>query len=131
MPVRNRTTTMESMTTNSSPFAGRPNSGPTTHSDGRNQNPLVNYELSGTIRWLDVELERIVLAVAATDGHAGPFLGQDVSVAVGDARLHGATLRELVPGTAVTVKARLPRELGGTAPDPLPALSVTASAQSG
>lgn len=104
---------------------GRPNLGTGTHSPGPDANPLVNHELTGTVRWLDVDLERIVLDVRETDGHAGLFRGRDVTVDLTAARIEGASLDELVPGTEVRVRARLRRDLGASAPDPLPAASVS------
>lgn len=60
--------------------AGQAHVGTGSRSPARTHNPRVEYELTGTIRWLDVDLERLVLAVEATDGHAGRFLGRDVTV---------------------------------------------------
>lgn len=87
-------------------------------------NPLVNYELTGAVRWLDVPLERIVLAVRDTDGHAGSFLGSNVTVDLELARLGEHALGDLVPGTELHVKLRMPRDLGHPLPDLLQALSV-------
>jgi hypothetical protein len=103
---------------------GRPNLGTGAHSPGPGANPLVNHELIGTVRWLDVDLERIVLDVRETDGRAGMFRGRNVTVDLTGARVDGASLDELVPGTEIRVRARLRRELGPAVPDPLPAVSV-------
>jgi len=103
---------------------GQPNLGSGSHSLGPDTNPLVNHELTGTVRWLDVELERIVLDARETDGHAGMFRGRDITVDLTAARIDGARLDELVPGTEVRVRARLPRDLGPAVPDPVPASSV-------
>lgn len=113
------------MSPNSLNRPGQPNLGTGPHSSGRSPNPLVNYELSGTVRWLDAALERIVVDVRETDGHAGVFQGQDVTVDLECARVHGGDVADLLPGTAIRIKCRLPRELDGRLPDLLPALSVT------
>lgn len=113
------------MSMNAPNRSGQPNLGTGPHSDPRSTNPLVNYELSGTVRWLDLELERMVVGVRKTDGHAGMFQGRDVTVDLKVARVHGGSIEELVPGSQVKVKLRLPRELDGKLPDLLPALSVT------
>ena len=103
---------------------GQPHGGSEPRSPGREHNPLVNHELTGIVRWLDVELERIVLAVRDTGRHAGLFRGRNVTVDLTAARVDGGHLDELVPGTTIRVRARLRRELGASAPDPLPATSV-------
>lgn len=95
------------------------------HSPGHSSNPLVNYELSGQVRWLDVALQRMVVGVRKTDGHAGVFLGQDVTVDLEAARVHGGEIGDLMPGTDVRVKLRLQRDLGPTMPELLEAHSVT------
>jgi hypothetical protein len=105
-------------------WSGQPHGGGGPHGHARASNPLVNYELSGTVRWLDVELERIVVGVQETDGHAGVFRGQDVTVDLEAARLAAGPMDELVPGTRVRIKLRLRRDLGSRLPDLLPALSV-------
>ena len=113
------------MPLNSSNSSGRPHVGGGSHSHARSTNPLTNYEITGTVRWLDTELERIVIDVRGTDGHAGVFHEQDVTVDLETARLRGAHLPELVPGTPVRVKLRLPRRLGARPPGLLPAVSLT------
>jgi hypothetical protein len=90
--------------------------------------PLVNYELIGTVRWLDVELSRIVVGVDETRGHAGGFLGHDVTVDLGDAALHDATLDALTPGVRVRVKTRLPETHGARLPELVPAHALYALA---
>jgi hypothetical protein len=107
------------------PRQGNPNQGAGEHSLGHSQNPLVVYEMSGTVRWLDADLDRIVLNVSDTDGHAGMFRGRDVTVDVEAARLNGVTVDGLVPGTAVRVKTHLPRNLGADVPDLVSAASVS------
>ncbi len=83
--------------------------------------PLVNHELIGAVRWLDKELRRIVVGVDETRGHAGPFLGKDVTVDLSDAALHDAQLDELTPGVRVRVKTRLEDVHGVTLPELVPA----------
>jgi hypothetical protein len=112
------------MSTNFSAHPGGSHSGTGAHSAGRNPNPLVNYELAGLVRWLDVDLERVVVDVRETDGHAGVFQGRDVTVDLETARVHGAELDGLTPGTPVRVRLRLPRDLRGRIPDLLRAHSV-------
>jgi hypothetical protein len=104
--------------------SGRSHVGTGPRHTARSSNPLVNYEMSGTVRWLDVDLERMVLGVEGTDGHAGAFLGRDVTVDLEMARVHGASLDGLLPGTRVRVKLRLPRDLGAELPDLVAAYSV-------
>lgn len=111
------------MTSRSTHRPAGTHAGSGTHHDAPATNPLVSYELTGEVRWLDVPLERIVLVVRSTNGHAGSFLGRDVTVDLSSARIHGGTLDELVPGTELHVKARLARSLHGELPDPFPALS--------
>ena len=66
----------------------------------------------------------MVVGVLETDGHAGVFQGQDVTVDLEAARLAAGTIGDLLPGTHVHVKLRMPRELHGRVPDLLHALSV-------
>jgi hypothetical protein len=88
--------------------------------------PLVNHELIGAVRWLDTELRRIVVGVDETRGHAGPFLGKDVTVDLGGASLHDANLDDLTPGMRVRVKARLHDVHGVHLPELIPAHAVYA-----
>lgn len=83
--------------------------------------PLVNHELIGPVRWLDTELRRIVVGVDETRGHAGPFLGKDVTVDLADAALHDAKLDELTPGVRVRIKTRLHDLHGVGLPELVPA----------
>jgi len=112
------------MSPNTAKRATQPHIGSGSHSHGRSANPLVNYELAGPVRWLDVDLERMVVGVEETDGHAGAFQGRDVTVDLEAAHVFGGTIHDLVPGAQVRVKTRLRRDLGGTLPDLLPAHSV-------
>ncbi|MCW2957503.1 MAG: hypothetical protein JWP18_306 [Solirubrobacterales bacterium] len=113
------------MSTNT-PQHGTPNQGAGEHSLGHSANPVVVYEVTGTVRWLDTDLDRIVVGVHDTDGHAGMFLGRDVTVDVEAARLNGVTAEGLVPGTEVRVKTHLPRSLGAELPEMLTAASISA-----
>lgn len=90
------------------------------HGAGRSKNPTVAYHLTGPVRWFDRELDRIVVHVAEADGHAGRFLGEDVTVALPPSR----QAYDLVPGDEVAVRCRLPRELGAATPELLEALAV-------
>jgi hypothetical protein len=108
------------------PRHGTPNLGAGEHSLGHSTNPLVVYEVTGTVRWLDADLDRIVVGVHDTDGHAGMVLGRDVTVDVEAARLNGVTVDGLVPGTEIRVKTHLPRDLGAELPEMLTAASVSA-----
>ncbi|QEC49855.1 hypothetical protein FSW04_21320 [Baekduia soli] len=110
---------------NSTPYPSISHLGHHAHSHARSNNPLVNYELTGEIRWLDVPLERVVLGVQQTDGHAGAFCGRDVTLDLEPARVYGGRLETLTPGTRIHVKLRLPRDLGGELPDLPSAHSVT------
>lgn len=103
---------------------GRPHGGTGSRTPGRTHNPRVDYELTGTIRWLDVDLERVVLTVEHAGGHAGRFLGRDVTVDLEIARLPDARLDALLPGQRARVRARLSRDLGAALPDMVQALSV-------
>lgn len=88
-----------------------------SHHGGHSHDPLVNYELIGAIRWLDVELSRVVIHVEATGGHAGPFLGQDVTVDLAAATIQGAKLEDLLPGVRVRAKTRLHDDFGTALPE--------------
>ncbi|HYF26447.1 MAG TPA: hypothetical protein VD931_11965 [Baekduia sp.] len=85
----------------------------------------MSYELAGEVRWLDAGLDRIVVRIGEASGRAGRWLGEDVTFDLARSRRPDA---ELLPGTNVRVHARLPRDLGATAPDPVPALSVAVEA---
>lgn len=119
------------MSPNTAKRAIQPHIGSGAHSHGRSPNPLVNYELTGTVRWLDVDLERMVVGVRDTDGHAGAFQGRDVTVDLEAARVHGGAIGDLMPGTEVRVKTRLQRELGPQLPDLLQAHSVAIETAAG
>lgn len=112
------------MSANPSQRATQPHIGSGAHSNGHSANPLVNYELLGTVRWLDAELERMVLGVRETDGHAGAFQGRDVTIDLQCARVNGGVVDDLTPGVEVRVKLRLPRDLGPAIPELLEANSV-------
>lgn len=103
------------------PVPGTSNAGPGGHTPGPRHNPTSNYELTGTVRWYDADLTRAVVHVEAANGHAGRWLGEDVTVELAP----GATVADgLLPGARVRVHARMPRDLGVDAPDPIPATSV-------
>lgn len=104
--------------------SGQQHVGTGSRNPGRDHNRRVDYELTGTIRWLDVDLERVVLAVEHTGGHAGRFLGRDVTIDLEIARLHRVSLDALLPGERVRVRARLARDLGSVLPHMVQALSV-------
>lgn len=109
------------MTTRSTNRSGQHHAGTGSRRAPSAGDHLVGHELIGTVRWLDTELSRIVVGVDETHGHAGPFLGKDVTVDLQHAALHDARLAELTPGLRVRVKARL-RELHGVElPDLVPA----------
>lgn len=101
---------------------GQPHSGDGEHAPGRSHNPLVAYELSGTVRWVEPD-ERFVLLVEDTNSHAGGFRGQDVTVDASDGRVD----LEVLPGLKVAVTTRLPRELEGAPPALIAAHSVRAA----
>lgn len=109
------------MSTHHPPVPGTSNAGPAGHTPGPRHNPTCNYELTGTVRWYESGLSRAVVHVDTANSHAGRWLGEDVTVDLGA----GADVPEgLLPGARVRVHARLPRELGSGAPDPIPATSV-------
>ncbi len=85
---------------------------------------LVNHEITGTVRWLDVDLARVVIHVEDTDSHAGRFLGTDTTVNLADAHLQGIELPELTPGVRLRVKLRLPGDQGAKVPELVDAHSV-------
>lgn len=105
------------MSASSTNRSGRAHLGTGSRGPARTHNPLVDYELRGTVRWLDTDLERLVLSVERAGGHAGAFLGRDVTVDLEMARVHGADAAALLPGTRVDVKLRLARDLGAGLPD--------------
>lgn len=105
------------MTMRSTNRSGQAHTGTGSRGSGHSHDPLVNYELTGTVRWLDEELQRVVVGVEETGGHAGPFLGQDVTVDLASAALHGAALADLTPGVRLRVKTRLHAELGRLLPE--------------
>jgi hypothetical protein len=110
----------------------RPNSGAKQHSASRSHNPTVVYEIDGEVRWLDEELQRVVVHVADANGHAGALRGKDVTFGVAGARVTGGDVNadgsrdgaDLLPGVRVRVRARLPRSLDGGVPDLITAASV-------
>jgi hypothetical protein len=77
--------------------------------------------MTGTIRWFDAELDRLVVHVEAVNGHAGRFLDKDVTFDLTDSRRPDS---ELAPGIIVTMKTRLPRDLDAHIPDPVPVHTV-------
>ena len=105
------------------PVRGTSNSGPTSRTPGRNHNPTATYEFDGTVRWYDGGADscRFVVHVRATNHHAGRFLDEDVTFAPAP----GVDAPEgLLPGVAVQVRARMPRDLGPDAPDPITATRI-------
>ena len=103
------------------PVPGTSNAGPAGHTSGHKHNPTANYELMGAVRWYDAGSARAVVHVDETNGHAGRYLGEDVTVELAA----GADVpHDLLPGARVRVHARMPRDLGTDAPDPIPASSV-------
>lgn len=102
--------------------SGNPNAGPWTHGESRARNPLVSYDIAGTVRWLDRDLGRAVVHVTEANGHAGALLGDDVTVDLRDARMSapGRPLVSILPGNEVRLRTRLPREMPEGMPDPLP-----------
>lgn len=100
---------------------GTTNVGGGPHTAGRSHNPTVAYELAGVVRWVDAELDRIVVHVTEAGGRAGRWLGEDVTLDLSDSRRPDL---DLLPGIAVRVRARLPRDLGASVPDPVPAVSI-------
>jgi hypothetical protein len=92
----------------SSTQPGRPNLGSGTHAPGRDHNPMVAYELRGTVRWVERDGDRFVVHVTDTNGHAARFLGNDVTV---EAAAGDRSGDELLPGADARVKTRMPREI--------------------
>lgn len=111
---------MQRTTTNR---AGRAHQGSGSHHDRHDGDAMVGYELAGAVRWLDQGLRRIVLHVKHGGAHGGAFVGQDITVDLADAALHGAALEDLIPGTSLRVKLRLPRALATPLPELLHARS--------
>lgn len=114
------------MTSRSTNRSGQTHAGTGSRRAPNGGEPLVNHELIGTVRWLDTELQRIVIGVDETRGHAGPFLGKDVTVDLTDAALHDATLDALTPGVRIRVKTRLHEVHGVELPELVPAHAVYA-----
>jgi len=112
--------------------AQRSNDGPTTHGAGKSQDPVVVHEVSGEIRWVDAELQRIVVHVTEAGSHAGPTLGRDLTYDLGGARIATEdadgdgrhTIGDLLPGLRVRVRTRIARSLTTKVPDLLQATSV-------
>ena len=106
------------------PVPGTSNAGPEAHTPGRKHNPTVSYDVEGAVRWYDADATsaRVVVHVDTANGHAGRFMDQDVTFALAaDTDVPDG----LLPGARVRVRARMPRELGLHAPDPVPTSSVT------
>lgn len=115
------------MTMRSTNRSGQAHTGNGFRKAGHHHDPLANYELTGTVRWLDEELQRVVIGVEETGGHAGPFLGHDVTVDLASAALHGTVLSDLTPGARLRVKARLHTDLGTQLPELINAHSAYAA----
>ena len=109
------------MSPDSSPVPGRPHDGSGSRHPASGHNPRASYEMTGTIRWFDAELDCVVVHVQEANGHAGRFLDQDVTFDLSDSRRPDA---ELAPGIVARIKTRLPRELDDQVPDPVPAHSI-------
>ena len=109
------------MSPDPSPVPGRPHDGSGGRHPQSSHNPQASYEMTGTIRWFDAELDRIVVHVEEANGHAGAFLDQDVTFDLAGSRRPDEAL---APGIAVKLKTRLPRELDDHVPDPVPVHSV-------
>jgi hypothetical protein len=77
------------------------------------------YRLSGTLRWVDVSGQTAVLMVQDANSAGRRLKGRTVTLDLRDARLDTLdrdrdgrrTGLDLLPGEAVTVTARLPRDL--------------------
>jgi len=113
------------MSTHHPPVPGTSNAGPPTHGPGRKHNPTVSYDMEGVIRWYDAGADagaaRVVIHVEAANGHAGRFLGRDVTCEL----MAGCSAPDgLLPGARVRVHAKMPRELGLHAPDPIVVASI-------
>lgn len=122
-----RRSSIRGMTMRSTNRSGQAHTGTGSHHAGHHHDPLANYELTGTVRWLDEELQRVVLGVEHTGGHAGPFLGRDVTIDLAAAALHGAALSDLTPGARLRVKTRLHTDLGTVLPELVSAHSAYAA----
>ena len=109
------------MSPDPSPLPGQPHGGFGGRHPVSGHNPQASYEMTGTVRWLDAALDRIVVHVAQVNGHAGPFLDRDVTFDLAGSRRPDA---ELAPGMVVRIKTRLPRELDDHVPDPVPVHSI-------
>lgn len=109
------------MSPDPSPVPGRPHDGFGSRHPVSSHNPQASYEMTGTIRWFDPELDRLVVHVEDVNGHAGPFLDKDVTFDLADSRRPDG---ELAPGIVVTIKTRLPRDLDAHIPDPVPVHTV-------
>lgn len=83
---------------------------------GHQPDAHVSYELTGAVRWLDLELQRIVLHVDEAGAHGGQFVGSDLTVDLAEAHVHGAELSGLTPGARARVKLRLAPDLGLAVP---------------
>ncbi len=105
---------------------------PPVHSAGRSRDPTVVHEVSGEIRWVDTDLQRIVVHVAEAGSHAGPTLGHDVTFSLEDARISTEdtdgdgkrTFADLLPGVHVRVRTRIARSRTVQVPELLEATSV-------
>ena len=75
--------------------AGRNHIGSGSHHDRPDHDAAVGYELMGSVRWLDLDLQRVVLHVDASGAHGGAFVGTDATVDLADCAIHGASLEEL------------------------------------
>lgn len=105
------------------PVPGTSNTGPLAHTPGRKRNPTVSYDVEGAVRWYDADAKsaRLVVHVDTANSHAGRFLDRDVTFELpADADAPDG----LLPGARVRVRARMARELGLHAPDPVPVSSV-------
>ena len=104
------------------PVPGTSNAGPLAHTPGRKHNPTVSYDVEGAVRWYDADTTSacVVVHVDTANSHAGRFLDQDVTFALETDVPDG-----VLPGARMLVRARMPRELGLHAPDPVPASSVS------
>ncbi|WP_372787972.1 hypothetical protein [Paraconexibacter sp.] len=105
---------------------------PTVHSAGRSNDPTVVHEVSGEIRWVDTDLQRIVVHVTDAGSHAGASLGQDLTFALDDAKIAtqdidgdgDRNVADLLPGVHVRVRTRIARSRTSQVPDLLEATSV-------
>ena len=104
------------------PVPGTSNAGPATHTTGRKHNPTVSYDMEGLVRWYDDDAASacVVVHVDTANSHAGRFLDQDVTFTLSDADTPAGAL----PGARVRIRARMERDLGLHAPDPVAASSI-------